>query len=292
VSDVSFRTIFARLTVDCCLLLLRCLLCERRILLVSADKAVLHQVAQAAIELMYPFQWQHTFAPVLPYIMADVLSAPVPYFIGIPYELAPESPPADSILFDLDAGSVSIAGDFAHPPPLPPTVERKIVARLVSAGARHVFGLWSPLSEVTWGPVVPPMPQLHPALQVLALFQSVLLSNSPSCTRSVNFSFTRSHFHLLMPQGLRNVLSRIKAPPVLSPLTFPVVEDVLFSKLFQTHKAMVTELTRLKEYVVANSMMCTTHLLHQRGTSIALVVHGNAPTRKYVCGTVQPPSCS
>lgn len=32
--------------------------------------------------MLYPFTWQHTFVPILPLTMIDVLDAPAPFLIG------------------------------------------------------------------------------------------------------------------------------------------------------------------------------------------------------------------
>ena len=40
--------------------------------------------------LLYPFVWQHTFVPVLPASMIEVVCAPTPYILGILTSLQPQ----------------------------------------------------------------------------------------------------------------------------------------------------------------------------------------------------------
>ena len=45
--------------------------------------SVLSSTIHALSSLLYPFSWQHTFIPVLPTAMLDVVCSPTPYIIGI-----------------------------------------------------------------------------------------------------------------------------------------------------------------------------------------------------------------
>lgn len=38
---------------------------------------------EALESLLYPFNWQHTFVPILPLNMPDVIDAPAPFLIGV-----------------------------------------------------------------------------------------------------------------------------------------------------------------------------------------------------------------
>lgn len=38
---------------------------------------------EALESMLYPFSWQHTFVPILPLDMTDVLDAPAPFLIGV-----------------------------------------------------------------------------------------------------------------------------------------------------------------------------------------------------------------
>lgn len=59
--------------------LVECVLCERRILLLSNKLSLLTIVGQTLISLIFPFQWQHVFIPLLPKALIDFLNAPMPF---------------------------------------------------------------------------------------------------------------------------------------------------------------------------------------------------------------------
>lgn len=37
----------------------------------------------AVVALLYPFSWQHTFIPVLPASMVDIVCCPTPFLVGL-----------------------------------------------------------------------------------------------------------------------------------------------------------------------------------------------------------------
>lgn len=58
-----------------------CDLCENQ--LFSLHCSVLSRCGHAALALLYPFTWQHTFVPVLPASMLDISCSPTPFLIGV-----------------------------------------------------------------------------------------------------------------------------------------------------------------------------------------------------------------
>ncbi|XP_041084324.1 DENN domain-containing protein 2C-like isoform X1 [Polyodon spathula] len=59
------------------------LLLERRVIFVADKLSTLSRCAHAAIALLYPFTWQHTYIPVLPACMIDITCSPTPFLIGV-----------------------------------------------------------------------------------------------------------------------------------------------------------------------------------------------------------------
>ena len=59
------------------------LLLERKILLVSAHRALLYHCAIALISFLYPFRWVHNLIPVLPMHLVSFIDAPFPFLIGV-----------------------------------------------------------------------------------------------------------------------------------------------------------------------------------------------------------------
>ena len=41
------------------------------------------QVAEGITALLFPFQWQHTYVPILPASLLHFLDAPVPFIMGV-----------------------------------------------------------------------------------------------------------------------------------------------------------------------------------------------------------------
>ncbi|XP_055855595.1 M-phase inducer phosphatase isoform X2 [Episyrphus balteatus] len=60
------------------------MLAERRIIFTSRSLDKLSSCIQAANAFLYPMVWQHIFIPLLPMKLKDILSAPMPYLIGVP----------------------------------------------------------------------------------------------------------------------------------------------------------------------------------------------------------------
>jgi len=53
------------------------------VVVVGSSVSTLTSCVHTILALLYPFEWQHVFVPVLPSCMTDVLDSPTPYIIGI-----------------------------------------------------------------------------------------------------------------------------------------------------------------------------------------------------------------
>lgn len=51
---------------------------------------MLSRCGHAALALLYPFTWQHTFVPVLPASMLDISCSPTPFLMGALAPCLPE----------------------------------------------------------------------------------------------------------------------------------------------------------------------------------------------------------
>lgn len=59
------------------------------------------------LQMIFPLHWQCPYIPLCPLVLADVLSAPVPFIVGIHssyFDL--HDPPADVICVDLDTNTL------------------------------------------------------------------------------------------------------------------------------------------------------------------------------------------
>ncbi|XP_077371809.1 DENN domain-containing protein 5B-like isoform X2 [Festucalex cinctus] len=74
---------FSLLGVDNMVQLLTCSLLETQILLYSQDYQRLMTVAEGVTTLLFPFQWQHIYLPIISTPLHHLLDAPVPFLMGI-----------------------------------------------------------------------------------------------------------------------------------------------------------------------------------------------------------------
>ncbi|NXP80471.1 DEN4C protein, partial [Ramphastos sulfuratus] len=111
-SGANFSTLLMKLGPENCATLLLFVLLEGKILLHSLRPAVLTGVAEAVVAMIFPFQWQCPYIPLCPLSLATVLSAPVPFIVGVDsryFDLY--DPPQDIVCIDLDTNMVYISDD-------------------------------------------------------------------------------------------------------------------------------------------------------------------------------------
>ncbi|XP_041113198.1 DENN domain-containing protein 5B-like isoform X5 [Polyodon spathula] len=82
-ADYSLKQVFELLGVENLVQVFTCVLLEMQILLYSQDYQRLMTVAEGITTLLFPFQWQHVYVPILPASLLHFLDAPVPYLMGL-----------------------------------------------------------------------------------------------------------------------------------------------------------------------------------------------------------------
>ena len=82
-ADFSYQPLFHCLNVDNILTLFQCLCAETTICICCSNIAYLTPVQEALLSLLFPFNWQGCYIPVLPNDMLEILDAPVPFLVGI-----------------------------------------------------------------------------------------------------------------------------------------------------------------------------------------------------------------
>nr|XP_013045127.2 DENN domain-containing protein 2C isoform X3 [Anser cygnoides] len=80
---VDFECLFKCLSVSHMIRVFASLLLERRVIFVADNLSTLSKCGHAAVAILYPFTWQHTYIPVLPTSMIDIVCSPTPFLIGI-----------------------------------------------------------------------------------------------------------------------------------------------------------------------------------------------------------------
>ncbi|XP_023672986.1 C-myc promoter-binding protein isoform X4 [Paramormyrops kingsleyae] len=81
---------------------------EHKILVHSLRPSVLTSVTEALVSMIFPFHWPCPYIPLCPLALADVLSAPCPFIVGVDsryFDLY--DPPPDVSCVDLDTNTIS-----------------------------------------------------------------------------------------------------------------------------------------------------------------------------------------
>ncbi|XP_075431471.1 C-myc promoter-binding protein isoform X3 [Ascaphus truei] len=81
---------------------------EHKILIHSLRPSVLTSVTEALVSMIFPFHWPCPYIPLCPLALADMLSAPCPFIVGIDsryFDLY--DPPPDVSCVDLDTNTIS-----------------------------------------------------------------------------------------------------------------------------------------------------------------------------------------
>ncbi|XP_023585502.1 C-myc promoter-binding protein isoform X3 [Trichechus manatus latirostris] len=111
-SGGKFSTLLQNLGPENAVTLLVFAVTEHKILIHSLRPSVLTSVTEALVSMIFPFHWPCPYVPLCPLALADVLSAPCPFIVGIDsryFDLY--DPPPDVSCIDLDTNTISQTGD-------------------------------------------------------------------------------------------------------------------------------------------------------------------------------------
>ncbi|KAM5255771.1 DENN domain-containing protein 2A [Ctenodactylus gundi] len=101
---VDFESLFSSLSVRHLVCVFASLLLERRVIFIADKLSTLSKCCHAMVALIYPFSWQHTYIPVLPPAMIDIVCSPTPFLIGLLFSSLPllrELPLEEVLVVDL-----------------------------------------------------------------------------------------------------------------------------------------------------------------------------------------------
>ncbi|XP_034152732.1 suppression of tumorigenicity 5 protein [Esox lucius] len=101
---VDFDSLFSCLSVRQVVRVFASLLLERRVIFVADKLSTLSSCIHAVVALLYPFSWQHTFIPVLPASMVDIVCCPTPFLVGLLSSSLPklkDLPVEEALMVDL-----------------------------------------------------------------------------------------------------------------------------------------------------------------------------------------------
>jgi len=121
--DFSYRPLFAYLSVDHIITVLKMICGEYSICFVSKRLALLTPIQEAILSFLFPLVWQGVYIPILPKHMMEILDAPVPIVAGIHSSYIEHLPlnarPAEVIFVDIDKDEIYLGGALLHSHPFP-----------------------------------------------------------------------------------------------------------------------------------------------------------------------------
>jgi hypothetical protein len=107
--DLELRQLFLCLDIPSIVTIFEQLLLENKIIFYSNHLGVLNPVAESFRALLFPFNWQNVYTPVLPMFFAHAIQAPFPFFVGMNRTFFDEVRVNDDVtLVDLDRNHVKL----------------------------------------------------------------------------------------------------------------------------------------------------------------------------------------
>uniref|UniRef100_A0A4W5QY19 DENN/MADD domain containing 5B n=1 Tax=Hucho hucho TaxID=62062 RepID=A0A4W5QY19_9TELE len=152
-ADFPLGQTFTLLGVENLVQLFNCTLLEMQILLYSQDYQRLMTVAEGITTLLFPFQWQHVYVPILPASLLHFLDAPVPYLMGLQSKEGTdrsklELPQEANLCFvDIDNHCIELPEDFPQFPNKPEFIQ-ELSEVLLHYGISPVGGSQQALREL------------------------------------------------------------------------------------------------------------------------------------------------
>ncbi|KAL4453683.1 hypothetical protein ABPG74_009579 [Tetrahymena malaccensis] len=110
-SNFSFRPLFEKISIKTTISLLQSILLERQILLVSSNPNEIISICESLFTLIYPLKWACIYIPLLPLQLSEMISAMMPYIIGISKKnfdvIKNKTDLKDKVVINLDEDTVS-----------------------------------------------------------------------------------------------------------------------------------------------------------------------------------------
>ncbi|CAH1154284.1 unnamed protein product [Phaedon cochleariae] len=96
-----------QLPADVLLMIFSSMLLERKVILISSIISKLSSCVDSLQSILYPFTWHHTFIPILPEALWDIVESPTPVICGVlSKEVIDYHQIENGIVVDLDSGKV------------------------------------------------------------------------------------------------------------------------------------------------------------------------------------------
>ncbi|VDM95492.1 unnamed protein product [Thelazia callipaeda] len=102
-------------TIHNILTLLCAVMADHKILFRSSSLSLLADSCYALRSLLYPFDYPHTYVPVLPELLIEYLESPTPYIMGVLNSVRIRCADLDAVMVDLDVGAVCVPPSITIP---------------------------------------------------------------------------------------------------------------------------------------------------------------------------------
>ncbi|KAF2074373.1 hypothetical protein CYY_004307 [Polysphondylium violaceum] len=111
--DLSFNILFKCLDIRNVLLVLKCILLEEKIIIISSQYSLLTYISEIISSLLYPLQFPHVYVPILPELLLEYVYSPFPFIMGVHKSysstiLNEENLLSEIVVVDLDNNTVHI----------------------------------------------------------------------------------------------------------------------------------------------------------------------------------------
>ncbi|XP_070223312.1 DENN domain-containing protein 4B isoform X2 [Bos mutus] len=199
-SGASFLQLLQTLGPELAITLLLAVLTEHKLLVHSLRPDLLTSVCEALVSMIFPLHWQCPYIPLCPLVLADVLSAPVPFIVGIHssyFDL--HDPPVDVICVDLDTNTLF---QTEEKKPLSPRTLPRRPYKVLLATLTH---LYQQLDQTYTGP------EEEASLEFLLTDYEAVCGRRARLEREVQGAFLR--FMACLLKGYRDFLRPLTQAP-------------------------------------------------------------------------------
>ena len=145
-NDKYLETLFRVLSYENIITAWEGLLLEKKLYIICSSKNVLSQIANALINLLFPFKWIHVYIPILPQQLKIFIDSPVPLIIGICFHIEINELPQDSLILNINKSCFENYKEKL--PPLPPKLSKVLMGKL--SKLKEQYKLDNPINVDNW----------------------------------------------------------------------------------------------------------------------------------------------
>ena len=128
-NDRYLETLFRVLNYENIITAWEGLLLEKKLYIICSSKNTLCHIANALINLLFPFKWIHVYVPILPEQLKLFIESPVPLIIGIFFHIEINELPQDSLILNVNENRFENYKEKL--PPLPSRLQKILMTKLI-----------------------------------------------------------------------------------------------------------------------------------------------------------------